>query len=236
MTARLDRSFNALSVDAASTDEEIVRAVLAGDHQSFGLLMRRYNQRLYRVCRAVLPNDGEAEEAVQEAYLKAYQYLGQFENRAKFSTWLTKIAFHEALARKRRMMRWVPFDAGRQDEARGIPEPAARTKSPEGQAIHDELTASLERAIDNLPDNYRAVFVLRHVQGLSTDETSTCLGLTQEAVKSRLMRSRGILQHRLRSHYGGASERAFRFLGARCDRLTERVLRSIDRASAARAV
>ena len=226
MTERLAAPFEVVSGDETVADEEIIREVRAGDDRRFAILMTRYNQRLYRVCRAVLSSDSEAEEAVQEAYLKAYRNLDGFEHRAKFSTWLTKIAFHEALARKRRLWRWLPLDLVGPGGNRVSPEPVTSAKNPEGEAIHQELAGSLERAIDDLPEQYRTVFVLRHIEGLSTGETSTCLGLSREAVKSRLLRSRRILQSNLRDHYG--RQEVFPFLGDRCGRLTERVLQLIQ--------
>lgn len=204
-------------------DDAIILRILDGDIQAFAELMRRYNQRLYRLCRSVLANDAEAEEAVQEAYLRAYQNLAQFEGRAKFSTWLTRIALHEALARRRRLARWVSLDGSEhQDRAVRIP---ARERGPECEAANEELSAALEQAIDALPPPYRTVVVLRLVEGLSTDETALCLGLGREAVKSRLHRSRKLLQTRLRTQ--AEAHGVFPFLGERCDRLVLRVLAAL---------
>lgn len=230
MTERLPLRTSADEAATYDEDQAIVARVLRGEIDAFAELMRRHNQRLYRVCRSVLPNDGEAEEAVQEAYLRAYRNLAQFEGRAKFSTWLTRIALHEALARRRRSARWVSLQAS--DDHGLARRLSARGRSPERDAMNEELSTALEKAIDALPAHYRTVLVLRLVEGLSTDETASCLGLGREAVKSRLHRSRKLLQVRLRTHAEAHS--VFGFLGSRCDRLVARVLAALQALAAPR--
>ncbi|MCA9645358.1 MAG: sigma-70 family RNA polymerase sigma factor, partial [Myxococcales bacterium] len=170
------------------------------------------------------PNDAEAEEAMQEAYLRAYRRLHQFENRARFSTWLTKIALHEALARRRRSWRFVSLDGDAKTPPPGAA-PRAEGPTPEEEAAHHELRSALESAIARLPQTYRTVFVLRHIEGLSTTETAACLDISAEAVKSRLFRSRKLLQPSLELFR--RQGRVHEFLGSRCDRLVSQVLRRL---------
>src|SRR5215472_9043650 len=166
----------------AWSDELVVRRVLAGEAALYELLMRRYNQRLYRVAMAILRDDAEAEDVMQDAYVRAYQHLAEFEGRAKFSTWLTRIAVHEAFARLRRDARFSPLedpDSGRH----GVDAFIVPDRNPEQQAVDAELTALLENAILSLPRDYRVVFILRDVEEMSTAEAAECLNLTQENIK-----------------------------------------------------
>jgi RNA polymerase sigma-70 factor (ECF subfamily) len=199
------------------SDDEVVRLVLAGDEALFEALMRRYNQRLFRVARAVVKDDAEAEDVMQHAYVQAYAHLAQFEGRARFSTWLTRIALHEALARVRRSRR----TAGGLD-----PEEAVRstTPNPEEQASNAEARALLESTIAGLPPAYRAVFVMRDVEGLDTAETAECLEVSVDVVKTRLHRARALLRQALLDRAGVATASAFSFHRERCDRVVSAVL------------
>jgi RNA polymerase sigma-70 factor, ECF subfamily len=208
------------------SDEEVVDRVLAGDTGLYELLMRRYNQRLFRVVRSVVTNDSEAEDVLQEAWVRAYEHLNQFAGRARFSTWVTKIAFYEALARVRKGARFTELDPDREENI--------MTDDPEKLAIRVELAQTLQSAMDRLPDTYRVVFMLREVEQLSTAETAESLGLSEEAVKTRLHRSRAMLRRDLESHIGPAVAEAYAFLGARCDRLTAAVLARINGLSPSR--
>jgi RNA polymerase sigma-70 factor, ECF subfamily len=201
------------------SDEEIVHRVSRGDVQMFEVLMRRYNQRLYRAARAILQDDAEAEDAVQQAYLNAYRHLNQFEGRAQFSTWLIRIAVNEALARRRR--------GGRQTTSseHGLAETAASpSPDPERQAYGKELSVLLESALAGLPDGYRSVFMLRENDGLSTAETARRLRVSEATVKTRLHRAKGLLQRNL---HAVTPAEAFSFDGARCDRLVAGVIRRL---------
>lgn len=197
------------------SDDEVVLRVRAGDTQWFEVLMRRYNQQLFRAVRAILPNDAEAEDAVQQTYLNAYRHLGQFEGRAQLSTWLTRIAIHEALARTRRARDMSAIDA------EGIAAAGCTEPDPERQAYVGELRGLLESAIDRLPLGYRCVFVLREVDGISTAETAALLQVTEGTVKTRLHRARRVLQQTLRQV---APSEAFRFDGQRCDWVVSAVM------------
>ena len=208
------------------SDTEVVDRVRAGETGLYELLMRRYNQRLFRIIRAVVINDEEAEDILQETWVRAYEHLSQFAGRASFATWVTRIGFHEALARARKRKRWAPVE---DPEGEIMPEAARRSPSddPESQAIRGQLGTILQSAVDALPDSYRTVFVLREVEQLSTTETAECLGLSEEAVKTRLHRGRALLRRELTGRIGPAIAEAYTFLGARCDRTVARVMARI---------
>lgn len=214
-------------------DIEVVKRVVAGETALFEILMRRYNQRLYRVARAILKDDGDAEDVMQQAYVNAYQHLGQFAERASFSTWLTKIAVYEALARLRRRgaaERHTGFESG-QDTMTGIQENAP---DPEHQAFATELRSLLESAVDGLPERQRVVFTLREIEGLSTAETAECLGISEDNVKTRLHRARALLRDDLFARTGAATSEAFRFHLSRCDCVVAGTFEKIAAAAAGR--
>jgi RNA polymerase sigma-70 factor (ECF subfamily) len=207
------------------SDEEIVRSVLAGQAALFELIMRRHNQRLFRVARGILHNDADAEDAVQRAYLAAYQALGQFAGQARFSTWLTRIAIHAALGLRRKVVRRGETDLSAQGDSL-MTEPAQQD-DPEQQTARRELTTLLERAIDELPEIYRVVVMLRQVQQLSVAETAACLEVSEEVVKVRLHRGTALLRAAMAAHLDALAPQAFAFLGARCDRIVANVLERI---------
>ena len=207
-------------------DADVIRQVLQGNTAMFELLMRRYNERVYRAARAIVRDDSEAEDVMQQAYLNAFTHLRQFNGSAQFSTWLTRIAINEALARVRRQGRYETYD----DDLSNL-EPFMSTnpsENPERQAFTGELRELLESAIDTLPDGMREVFVLRDVEGLSTAEAAECLGVTDDVVKTRLSRGRAILRRVLLERAGATTPEAFRFLRPRCDRVVANVLARID--------
>jgi RNA polymerase sigma-70 factor, ECF subfamily len=210
------------------SDEEVVQRIRAGETSLFEVVMRRYNQRLYRVARAILRDDAEAEDVMQQAYVNAYQHLDQFAHRSTFSTWLTKIAVHEALARARRRGRLDSTEAsygsdGETMDALKSPEP-----DPERQAFAGELGALIESAIEAMPEHYRVVFVMRDVEGLSTAESAECLDITEETTKTRLHRARMLLREALYQRAGIESGAAFPFQATRCDRIVAAVLERIQ--------
>jgi len=208
------------------SDEAIVARVLEGETALFEVLMRRHNERLYRAARAILRDDREAEDVMQEAYVNAYTHLEQYDGRAKFSTWLTKIAVYEALARARRRGRYEPLD----DRVLETFMPTNSPPDPEQQAFGRELGALIESAVDSLADGYREVFMLRQVQGLSTAETAEVLGLSDEAVKTRFSRARSTLQRDLLDRIGSAAATTFTFGQSRCDRVVRSVLARVGAA------
>ena len=212
-----------LTRSATMTDEEVVSRVLAGDTPLFEVLMRRHNERVYRAARAILRDDKEAEDVMQEAYVNAYAHLAQFDGRARFSTWLTKIAVYEALRRAKRSRRYEPLD----DRAEDTLMPVTPSPDPEHQAFGGELRALIETAIDALGDGYREVFMLRQVQGLSTAETADILGVSDEVVKTRLSRARHAMQNHLLEQTGAVTAQAFMFGQSRCDHIVAAVLARI---------
>ncbi len=209
------------------SDEELVSRILAGDTAEFETLMRRYNRRVYRTARAVVRDDAEAEDIAQEAYVRAYQHLDQFQGRSSFATWLTSIAFHEALARVRKRSRQQEIDAMDESSRDSLPQLAVRDGSPEQSASASEISSLLENSIDSLPDKYRQVFMLRDVEEMSTTEAAECLGISEENVKVRLHRARALMRRELYTRAGAKSTSAFQFLGARCDRMVQGVMTRI---------
>jgi RNA polymerase sigma-70 factor (ECF subfamily) len=213
------------------SDGEVVRRVRAGETDLFEILMRRYNQRLYRIARSVRPSDAEAEELAQEAWVRAYEHLDQFGGRAAFSTWLIRILLHEGWARARRDRRFQELPAEIPNEGTTMNE-APNETGPEREALGNEVRSMLEAAIESLPELYRTVFVMREVEELSTSEAAQCLDVTEEVVKTRLHRARAALRKELLAMAGGQARSAYPFLGVRCDRIVERVLGRIRERSA----
>lgn len=214
------------TVASVMTDEEVVERVRAGETALFEILMRRYNQRLYRVTRSILGDAAEAEDVTQDAYVRSYMHLDQFDGRARFSTWLTKIAVHEALARARSRKRLVEIDAAPESMEGGM-SLESKSPSPEQEMLTHKMRMVLEAAVDRLPETYRSVFMLREVEEMSTAETAECLDLSEEAVKVRLHRARSLLRKNIYAQTGAATASAFQFMGASCDRMVSAVLERI---------
>lgn len=211
-----------LAGTSALSDEEVVERVLAGDTALYEVVMRRYNTRLYRVARSILKNDGQAEDVMQDAYVRAFQYLGQFAGRAKFSTWLTRIAVHEALARAHKAKRFEEWD-DMNENMQGEIGAAALKLNPESETASVEMNNILERAIESLPEQYRAVVMMRDVEEMTTAETAECLSLTEDNVKIRLHRAHGMLRKELYQSARISGANAFPFHAPRCDRIVTSV-------------
>ena len=194
--------------------------------------MRRYNQRVYRLARAVLRSDTEAEDVTQEAWVRAYAHLDQFAGRAAFSTWVSRIALHEAWARARRGNRFETIESDPGVEG-GEMKRASAGPDPEAEAIGREVRSLVEAAVEALPESYRTVFMLRHIEELSTAETAELLKLSEATVKTRLHRARSVLRQELLAEAGTGIKQAFPFLGDRCDRMVESVLARIGGAESA---
>jgi RNA polymerase sigma-70 factor (ECF subfamily) len=209
-------------------DDDIVRRIRNGDTALYEILMRRHNQRIYRIARTILRDDAEAEDVMQEAYVRAYQHLGDFAGEAKFSTWLTKIAIYEALSRLRRRARIGEPKSNSDMDFDIMDTVTAEERDPERQAYDRELRLVLERAIEALPENYRSVFVLRMVEGLDVNETAAALDIGVENVKTRLHRGRAMLRKELQRRAGIVAPELFPFHLSRCDRVVEGVLRRIS--------
>ena len=207
------------------TDEEIVVGVLEGQTALFEILMRRHNERVYRAARAILKDESEAEDVMQQAYVNAYAHLRQFDRRAQFSTWLTRITINEALARvrRRRSHQCIDEDTVDVESFMNRVEPA----DPERQAAAGELRVVLERAIDRLADGAREVFVLREIEGMSTAEVAAALDVSDDVVKTRLSRARAAIRRDLIAQTGSSAPDVFRFYKPRCDRVVAQVLTRI---------
>jgi len=218
---------------ATLSDEEVVARVRSGEVSLFEVLMRRYNQRLYRVARAILADDGEAEDVMQDAYVRAFSHLDQFAGRARFSTWLTRIAVYEALARARRRRRTVEIDAMDHGKRQTLPGLRSTERSPEQQVIDQNLKALLESAIERLSESHRSVLVLRDIECMSTAETAECLGVSEAVVKTRLHRGRALLRRELADASASVLHGAFSFHLNRCDRVVATVFRRLAAAAAA---
>ena len=217
-------------------DSELINQAASGDTTAFDTLMRRHNQRLYRVARSVLHDEADAEEAVQEAWWKAYTHLKDFRSEAKPATWLTRIAINEALMRRRRnktreaviqpmyqdqqTQDTMPMDEFSQAE---LSQALPAASQPDQQAWRSELRSLIEKRIDSLPDIYRSVFMLRGVEEMSANEVAVVLDLPETTVRVRFMRARRLLQEALRHDIDQRAKDAFSFAGARCDRILANV-------------
>jgi RNA polymerase sigma-70 factor (ECF subfamily) len=236
----LHNALQTASNDALS-DEDVIARVLAGDIASFEIIMRRHNQRLYRIGRAILRNDAEAEDLMQDAYVRAYEHLSQFAGRAKFSTWLSRIAVNEALARKRHFSKHeelepqmnskngsTSFSTDNVSQNKHQAEHfATSTPDPEQQASNSEMQRLLEAAIEDLPDDYRTVLVLRDIEEMDTNEAAAALDISEENVKVRLHRARVLLRKKMFIRAGAHRKNAFQFHAVRCDRVVKNVFERI---------
>src|SRR5688572_10923270 len=207
------------------TDEDIVARVVQGQTALFEVLMRRHNERIYRAARAIVRDDQEAEDVMQQAYVNAYVHLRQFDGRAKFSTWLTRIAVHEALARARKLGRYEPLDT----ETGNVETFMSATVAPDPErlAFARELGSLLESAVDNLVDGCREVFMLHEIEGMSTADTAQVLDVSEDVVKTRLSRAKAALRRDLLDRAGLGAGSAFTFHQSRCDRVVTAVFERI---------
>jgi RNA polymerase sigma-70 factor (ECF subfamily) len=219
------------------SDPEIVQRILAGDHAAFELLMRRYNRVLYRTARSILKDDAEAEDVLQEAYLLAYRALNKFRGESNLSTWLTRIVINEAIARSRKTARRaVIIELGSapqwDNDAAKVHMKEPFTESPEQAALRAETRRLIERKIDELPDAFRTVFMLRALEEMTVEEAAICLDIPEATVRTRYFRARGLLREALSREMDYALEEAFSFDGARCDRIVAGTLARLLSSSA----
>lgn len=216
-------------------DDELVIRARQGEAAAFREIIRRNNRHLFRAARSVLRDDAEAEDAVQEAYVRAFRALGDFRGDASLSTWLTRIARNEALGRLRRRRITTGLEAVEAAQQEGgaciVMFPTTQGSDPEGAAARREIRRLLEEAIDELPDAFRAVLVARDVDGLSVEETAGVLGIRPETVRTRLHRARRLLRAALDQRLGDTLRDAFPFDGLRCERMTAAVLARLGLAS-----
>jgi RNA polymerase sigma-70 factor, ECF subfamily len=210
---------------------KLVELARRNNPDAIRMIMQRYNRRLYRVARGILGSDTEAEDVLQDTYLRAFTNLGRFRGESSLSTWLTRIAINEALGRKRRTRPSVDIsalEAQQSTPGQVIQFPMMHEElDPERTVAQREIRRFLEHAIDDLPEAFRSVFVLRVVEGLSLEETSELLETRPETVKTRLHRARQLLKKAMDDELMSALSDAFPFAGARCRQLTESVLRQL---------
>ena len=204
------------------TDEAIVERVVGGEAALFEILMRRHNQRIYRIVRGILDDDGESEDVMQDAYVRAYQHLAQFEGRSSFVTWLTRIAMHEAFARAEKMKKQTSLDSD--PDAAKATEVASPDRTPEQKVANMELHSALEAAILSIPAKYRSVIIMRDVEEMTTAEAASALEVSEEAVKVRLHRARALVRRALYRKSGASARELFAFPATRCDRVVANVL------------
>ena len=214
------------------TDELVVERVRAGDTALYEIIMRRYNQRLYRVASAILRDSAEAEDVMQDTYVRAYRYLHQFAGESSFSTWLTRIAVNESLRRLRLRKRISQLDDFDPDDESPMMNVVEMSPDPEQSASNSETTRILEQAILDLPYQFRTVVMMRDVEQMSTSETAAALELSQENVKVRLHRGHALMRGWLFARLGENSSSAFGFMGRRCDHVVSSVLSRIEQLNA----
>ena len=212
---------------ATLDDAALVSRIAQHDEAAFEALMRRHNGRLFRVVRAILKDDAEAEDALQDAYLDAYRHIADFRGGAALGTWLTRIAINHALMRLRQHRRRivVPFEEWQSNprpEESGVAD--ERTESPAASTLRSELRAMIERRLDSLPVAFRTVFVMREIEDMTVEETPACLSIPPATVRTRLFRARALLRQELSQDIDAATADVFGFAGARCDRIVASVL------------
>ena len=212
---------------ALQDDQDLATRAANGETEAIRVLIRRYNQRLFRTARAILRDDAEAEEAVQDAWLKALRGLPSFRHDARLSTWLTRVAANEALTRRRRMKRGAEvfvLAESMEPIPMEVPTDTPAAEDPETQASRAQVRSMVEAKIDALPDAFRAVFVLRAVEELTVEETAEVLDIPEATVRTRFFRARALLRESIARQVDFAVEDAFGFAGARCERVTAAVL------------
>ncbi len=198
------------------SDEEIIDRILRGEKNLFELIVRKYNQRLFRICRSFMKDGDEIDDIMQEAYVRAYEHLPKFEKRSRFSTWLTRILINEAIGTARKKSRFTSLDEAGQ---------VAHTNTPAVEVMNRELKQILENAVESLPEKYRFVYIMREVEGMSTAETGDCLNISQINVKVRLSRAKEMLRGTLDRNL--AEPELFHFDLARCDHVATIVMQRI---------
>jgi RNA polymerase sigma-70 factor, ECF subfamily len=208
-------------------DSELAQRIGRGDHAAFERLMRRHNSKLFRVARAILRDDADAEDALQEAYLDAFRHIREFRGAARLSTWLTRIVVNHALMRRRKQARdraVVAFGEERWGAHQEGDVADEASESPATSILREEVRKVLERKIDELPLAFRTVFVMRDVEDMTVQETAECLSIPPATVRTRLFRARTLLREALARDMDAATVEVFGFAGDRCDRIVTAVL------------
>jgi RNA polymerase sigma-70 factor (ECF subfamily) len=223
-------AYSAELASSATADAELVQRAIGRDETAIRSIMQANNRRLYRLARGILRNDSEAEDVVQETYVRALTHLADFRGDSSLATWLARIAMNEALGRLRRQRPGVDLDSLPPGtlEAQIIQFPhSATSEDPEKTMAQREIQRVVEHAIDELPDLFRIVFITRVIEGMNVEETAEILGLKPETVKTRLHRARTMLRENVEKKIGPVVMEAFPFAGKRCERLTTAVLKRL---------
>lgn len=207
-------------------DTEVIARVQQGEKNLYAVIVRRYNQRLYRVGLSILNDDAEVEDAMQVAYCNAYENLGKFASRSSFSTWLTRILINECLLRMKRRQKTVSINQGSM-ESNIHHQYADGTRTPYTTVLNAELRNILDNAIRNLPEIYRTVFVMREIENMNVAETKECLSISEANVKVRMNRAKSLLRTALSSYY--KTDEVLNFHLTRCDTMVDRVMAAIDK-------
>jgi RNA polymerase sigma-70 factor (ECF subfamily) len=203
-------------------DDEIITRILNGEKDLYSVIVRRYNQRLYRIGMSIINDDAEVEDAMQVAYINAYENLGKFAFRSSFPTWLTRILINECLLRIRKRKKSISMNdenlenAMRQNRV---------LQTPVTAAVNSELRSILNDAIRRLPEIYRTVFVMREIENMNIAETKECLNISEVNVKVRLNRAKALLRDILSAQY--SKDDILQFHLSRCDRMVEKVMTGI---------
>lgn len=224
---------NTSIVSELCPEDELVARARRNDEAAIRAIIRQNNRRLFRLARSIIKNDGDAEDVVQEGYVRAFTRLSEFRGNSSLSTWLTRIVINEAysrLRRRRTTAHWESVEATHAENATIIPFPLWSSQpDPERIMAQHEITRILERAIDALPEPFRVVLVARLVEEMSIEETAELLGLRPETIKTRLHRARNLLREDLERQVGPRLTQAFPFAGARCERMTNEVIARLYR-------
>ncbi|HYD59994.1 MAG TPA: RNA polymerase sigma factor [Noviherbaspirillum sp.] len=224
----------ATKTDDGYSDSDLARRITAGDKTAFEQMMRRHNRALYRTARSILKDDAEAEDALQDSYILAYRNMDKYRGESSLSTWLTRIVVNEAIARSRKTSRRAEIiQLTGDDESLDMAEPEmddTTNEQPERAAMRADARRLLEQKIDELPDAFRTVFVLRALEELTVEETAACLGIPDATVRTRFFRARSMLRESLSREFDYALEGAFGFDGERCDRIVAGTLAKVAEA------
>ncbi|MEP7143705.1 MAG: RNA polymerase sigma factor [Ferruginibacter sp.] len=212
-----------LNATVTISDNEIISRTLSGEKNLYALLVRRYNQRLYRIGMSIINDDAEVEDVMQVSYIKAYENLEKFEFKSGFSTWLTRILINESLLRLRKRKQSLTNNEAMIDKIYNGP--GTDLQTPLTKVLNLELKAALEKAIHQLPEKYRTVFIMREIEDMNTSETQECLDLSEVNVKVRLSRAKIMLRNSLSAFY--KKDDILHFHLTRCDRMVELVLNQI---------
>lgn len=222
---RTELNNDEMTDDTLTTDNELIALILQGEKERYGTIVRRYNQRMYRVAISILNDENEVEDAMQVAYINAFENLKNFVFKSSFSTWLTRILINECLARLKKRARTIVMNDNNIENAM-LYRQAIDTQTPVTKVLNSELRVVLDDAIRKLPEPYRAVFVMREIENMNVAETQECLSLSEVNVKVRLNRAKAMLRNLLSGYY--QKEDLLHFHLTRCDRITNAVLAAIE--------